>query len=397
MRQSATKQSECSAAQAMLMDFDPVAYLARLDPGIRYDVVRLTGGFINFTFRATRASDSLQTGRFPDHGSLIIKHAAPYMAGIGKEAPAPQERQSIEALALSLFYGTDPGPLAHLNGNSGVRVPRCLHHDPDAHVLVMSDLGPLPDLSQIFADLGGRIEYPEAEAGTADVVKKVAFPTMDGVMHFEQLGAKLGKFFADLHSKETKMAVMARHSRRDFESPQMRAIVLNHAIKPVLGYLKLFPDLIADEEAEHLLSLLVDDFERDEAEEELSFVLGDCWTNAVLSNIYDEAGIIDWEFAGLARGPHGDLAQLLADLELLRISAEQDDGTHFPIHLQGMEWLLKGLVNAYIGTTSNFSSMEYNSEMGATILRSARLSYGAEIINGAFRKRWRCVSLSCQD
>ena len=187
------------------MEFDPIAYLSMLDPGVNYDVSRLTGGFINFTFRATRAYGSPQTGRFPSHDSLIIKHAAPYMAGIGEKAPAPQKRQLTEALALSLFYGAQPGPLAHLCESSRVRVPRCLHYDPEAHVLVMSDLGDLPDLSEIFGELGGPIEYPDFGAGNADINRKATFPTMENVMYFARLGEQLGRFFAGLHSKETRM------------------------------------------------------------------------------------------------------------------------------------------------------------------------------------------------
>ena len=186
------------------------------------------------------------------------------MAGIGVTAPAPQKRQSIEALALSLFHGAEPGPLAHLCYDSGVRVPECLHHDSSAHVLVMSDLGTLPDLSQVFAELGGRIEYPDLGPGTVDVNKQVTVATMVDAMPFELLGAKLGKFFAGLHGRETRRTVLARHLRRDFENPQMRVIVLTHAIQPVLGYLKLFPGLISDKEAEHLFSQVIDDFERNE-------------------------------------------------------------------------------------------------------------------------------------
>lgn len=378
------------------MDFDPAAYLSMIDPGVRYSVKRLRGGFINFTFRATKATNGHGTGRFPDHSSLILKYAPPYMAGIGVTAPAPQKRQSIEALALSLFHGAEPGPLAHLCSNSSIRVPQCLYHDSEAHVLVMSDLGPLPDLSQVFADLGGQIEYPELGPGTADVNKHVTFAPMVEVMPFEELGAKLGKFFAGLHSKETRRTVSARHPRRDFENPQMRAIVITHAIEPVLGYLKLFPNLMSNEEAEHLFSLVVDDFERKEPEEELSFVLGDCWTSAVLSNIHDQTGVIDWEFASFGRGPHGDMAQLLAHLELLRISAGQDDGQHFPIHLRNITMLLKGLTSAYVDTVPGPSSVDSHLEMEATISRSARLSYGAEAVNCAFRKKWRCVAPSCQ-
>lgn len=34
-------------------------------------------------------------------------------------------------------------------------VPRLLHHDPDEHVLIMSDTGLLPDLWSVFSVFGG--------------------------------------------------------------------------------------------------------------------------------------------------------------------------------------------------------------------------------------------------
>ena len=36
------------------MEFDPSAYLSVLDPGNRYNISQLTGGFINFTFERRR-------------------------------------------------------------------------------------------------------------------------------------------------------------------------------------------------------------------------------------------------------------------------------------------------------------------------------------------------------
>src|ERR1700761_1922475 len=74
-----------------------------------------------------------------------------------------------EAAALSLFVPVsstgnelpavsihrESASLHQILVDSGVLVPTLLHHDPANHVLILSDLGPLPDLSQVFTDLGG--------------------------------------------------------------------------------------------------------------------------------------------------------------------------------------------------------------------------------------------------
>jgi hypothetical protein len=76
------------------MSFDFVSYLARLDPAPSYTIQRLTGGVVNITARATKATDcDSSLGRFPGYSSFILKHAPPYVAGIGPEAPFSTFRQ----------------------------------------------------------------------------------------------------------------------------------------------------------------------------------------------------------------------------------------------------------------------------------------------------------------
>jgi hypothetical protein len=98
------------------MDFDFAAYLAKLDPTYEYQTKKLAGGVVNVTVRATKvawASGSAKPlisdrdenpkmgdglfepghGRFPDQKTLILKHAPPFIAGVGEHAPMSQERQ----------------------------------------------------------------------------------------------------------------------------------------------------------------------------------------------------------------------------------------------------------------------------------------------------------------
>lgn len=90
------------------MNFNFSSYLSGLDPSSTYHVDRLTGGVVNVTVRATKSSLPLSSetrsspsnvdlnggqGRFPGHKTLILKHAPPFIAGVGESAPISQTRQ----------------------------------------------------------------------------------------------------------------------------------------------------------------------------------------------------------------------------------------------------------------------------------------------------------------
>ena len=76
------------------MAYDFARFLARIDPSQSYSVTQLTGGFVNFTVRASKdGSYNLAGGRFPDEESVILKQAPPYMVGVETSAPFSQFRQ----------------------------------------------------------------------------------------------------------------------------------------------------------------------------------------------------------------------------------------------------------------------------------------------------------------
>jgi len=63
--------------------------------------------------------------------------------------------------------------LARVCAESSVSVPVLIHHDPEAHVLIMSDMGLLSNLASMFSELVGYIGTPyeqnskaSAQAGT---------------------------------------------------------------------------------------------------------------------------------------------------------------------------------------------------------------------------------------
>jgi hypothetical protein len=384
--------------------FDPRAYLEQIDPGITYSCEPLTGGIVNVTTRASKDDTANDTsrGRFPGHKSLILKYAPPYIAGVGEAAPMTQDRQIIEAKVLSLFSPKAAPSLSSVCTESGVNLPALLHHDTEQHVLILSDLGRLPNLSDIFAQLGGHAPGPQPNFDVPRTIFSdlTAKPSASRQPFFSSIGDRLGTFFATLHSRTTYTKILWQHRIEHFQIPAIKEIVLNHAIKPVRDQLKLFPELLSLDEADVITDLLVEDFQRDTLDDERSFVLGDSWTGAVLvepdgltSPASPDAssprvGVIDWEFATFGRGLHGDIAQLLSHLEVLRISARQSET--FSQQLHALDDMIAAMINSYTETASLATE-----ELSEHILISAILTHAAEMVQIAFWKRWRCATGAC--
>lgn len=265
----------------------------------------------------------------------------------------------------------------------------------------MTDLGRLPNLSDVFRELGGGL------LGDTDFESPLK-SVYSGQKLFQRLGDRLGSFFALLHSPQTLNDVRSLiDSDAELANPFAHQVVLEGAIKPVGNYLRRYPQLISADEVDQILTALVQDFSRPNKPQEESLVLGDCWTGAVLVSdalvgrpVHEmKIGVIDWEFAGIGRGVHGDMAQLLAHLELLDISACQSPTFHH--HQLAVRSLMDSLTYAYRRASTHptaLDSSSYKSDdnlLQMTAARSACLSHGAEIIINAFWKRWRCLSNNC--
>lgn len=287
--------------------------------------------------------------------------------------------------------------------DSGVTVPALLHHDAANHVLVLSDLGPLPDLSKIFIELGGFT--PESDYVTNDPKsnKLNAPPRYLRIGHplerheaesYQKIGEKLGRFFSRLHDSSTHRAILEAQGLEGQNIvpslPEMKTVVHEHAIKPIKSQLLKFPSLLEREEADALYEAIEADFLRPTPQQEQCFVLGDCWTGSVLIDLKPgtddvAAGVIDWEFSNTSgRGVNGDISQFLAHLELLRIAASSRGAEQASGHLSAVDAIVSGFIHKY--QTNHFEE---------ELMRSALLSHGAEIINCAFWKLWICKDPGC--
>lgn len=230
-----------------------LAFLGDL-PGLprpKGPAVPLTGGLMNRVWRVPG-----------DPTSVIVKFAPPYVAA-APSIPVDPSRLGYEARALEL--------LAARAAAWPVRAPRLLYHDPGRSVLVMEDLGDLPDLARLLAT---------GAAGRAR-------------------GAHLGGFLGELHA--TTRDLVGHHNA---PVQVTRKAVQYDAVAGLSG---------VDPEAARAAR----DLGRRLLEPGRCLVMGDLWPPSVLGAVAgDELFLIDWEFSHKGQ-PAQDLGHLLAHLWML--------------------------------------------------------------------------------
>jgi hypothetical protein len=298
--------------------------------------------------------------------------------------------------------------LSHLCKESGVVVPVLLDHDRHDHVLIISDLGLLPNLSECFSNLSS---LGLARKGPGKSVAS-STPDITFISRAEGLiiGQKIGSFFAGLHQPKNVAMVQdgPYNDARFLTHDGMLDMVLEAAIRPVKEQLRLFPQLLPQDDVSTMYQWVEENFTRTTEDDEKAIALGDCWTGALLvgpGKIPSEpqVGIIDWEFASIGRGVNGDMAQLLAHLHLFQIAAawQKQAGS-----LAAINAILQALTAEYrrrsrtlgapwLAESASLAPEPYS--LTARIIRSAFLAHGAEMINNAFWKEWVCRSHRCCD
>ncbi|KAG8739391.1 hypothetical protein FRC12_016340 [Ceratobasidium sp. 428] len=259
-----------STTPALSFDFIPI--LASLDPHHTYTPTPLAGGLVNLTSRITIApkpdSEQHECLFRQASGSVVAKYAPPYVAAVGESAPFSQFRQVIEARALHLLSHPSTRAYIHNGVSHNVSTPSLIHHDPNAYVLLMSDLGH----DSLTLDRWLTSVCPSVEAATA----------------------------VDL--------------QLDFTNPGARELVLDVAVRAVND--NLLKCGIDPAEAAALTQAAVDMFVRQGEWDANVFSLGDCWPKSLLILAGDGLAVIDWEFAGMD-APLQDVGQLAAHLYLL--------------------------------------------------------------------------------
>lgn len=229
---------------------------------------RLSGGLLNVVWRVPT-----------DSGPLVAKWAPPHVAS-DPEIPLDPGRLGFEAWGLSLFGpGRQLGSLCE-----DVRPPRLLDYDPQAHVVLLEDLGELPDLAKWLESAGA----PAAQA----------------------LGARLGRFLASLHE-----ATRADPALVELDNAQIQRTRLAVQYEPAAGLLAAagVPDAAELGQRARALGERL-------CQPGRCLIQGDLWPASVLIRAQEpappECHLIDWEFCHFGQ-PAQDLGHLRAHLWLL--------------------------------------------------------------------------------
>ncbi len=256
---------------------DPVAHVRRRLPDREAagPSSRLEGGLLNHVWRV-RGEPS----------SVIVKHAPPFVATAPEIALDPG-RIVIETTCLR-----ELGPGGRLSAvcGDGVRPPALLDFDADAHVAVIEDLGPLPDLAAALA------------AGDGDA---------------GALGGSLGRFIGRLHGMSLSDPLLAVDLENDAVQ-RTRLEVQYRAIGDILG-----AEGVAD--GDSLGARAVDLGERLLAPGACA-IMGDLWPASVLVTAKGRLRVIDWELAHWG-SPAQDVGHLAAHLFMQGHRSDDPDAT----------------------------------------------------------------------
>ncbi|KAK7032278.1 hypothetical protein VNI00_013237 [Paramarasmius palmivorus] len=257
-------------------------FLKEIDPTVSYSIIPLTGDLINNTVRATKLQGAA-TGTFPGHSSIVLKHAPPFVASVGEDAPFSVFRQVVEARALEILANAQV--IQEVQRNQNVSIPSVLYRDDARHVLAITDLG--DDLSTIdrwFNDINNQINQTDAAKEQA-----------------ASIGRRLGIFLATVHNLS-----VPESSLQSLDNLETREVIRRDVVDRVSGVMETFQ--IQPGEALLLKTMMEAELD-DENQERWVMSVGDLWVGSVLISPNGErVAVVDWEFAGRGR-PLQDMAQ----------------------------------------------------------------------------------------
>lgn len=259
-------------------------------------------------------------------------------------------------------------------------VPHILYHDEESHVLILSDLGDLLTLS----------EYISSQTLLSE----------DMVPSYQNVGVRLGSFFAALHSNHS-LQVVGSQRLEELRNPDIKNVIYNEVVVPLEACLKRFDVL----DASSLYRRVESDFQHDDRIEEQSLVVGDLWPGGILLGKADAPGdllgVVDWEFASLEKGLDGDMAQLFAHLHLHLLASTEGSVAQTALktlivsisstyrrqcRILGLAWTLP----TSPGFLDSPLSAPVVSSARARVLRSAFILHGREMISNALWQKWPC-------
>ena len=239
-----------------------LAHLARRLPAYRVAAspARLSGGHLNYVWRVAA-----------EPRALIVKWAPPFAAA-QPAVPLDPGRILIEAASLELL---GPGGRLEALCTGALRAPARIDLDTERHVLVMEDLGTLPDLGRL-------LKTGCVPAGT---------------------GRALGRFIGELHARTEGDAALAA-AFDNAAVQEARLDVQYRAIGSMLSQAGIAAPPAAARRAARLGERLTGAGR--------CLIMGDLWPDSVLVQ-GRRLRLIDWELAHFGQ-PAQDVGHLLAHL-----------------------------------------------------------------------------------
>ncbi|KAH8590043.1 kinase-like domain-containing protein [Bisporella sp. PMI_857] len=342
-----------------------LSYLELLFPNTAWELEPLTGGLVNSTLRATRASGDAK------YDSLIIKHARPYIEVAGPEWPFSTERQSVEATILELF--SELGALYACRNSAPLwHTPQLIRHDrgkestlklndsdQDASILLLADLGHLVNI----------IQFLKTVATTSGIATKD---------QIARIGSTVGQAFALIHSQATADTIREDHKITQVLTHCMaKDVVWKAAIEPLENRLHNRPN------GRKVFDRVKEEWESPRYEYSKCLSIGD-FTPGTLLLRSPQAGsdltpiIADWEFAQInGHGVNGDIAQFLASMCCELINSKVDPIFHI---------MLSEFVSNFCRGYREVAKLQFKksaNDGNLQLLRSTFILSGREIINQA--------------
>ncbi|XXH05889.1 hypothetical protein Hte_012330 [Hypoxylon texense] len=389
--------------------YDFQHYLSTLDPHSQYHIHVLKSSPLKQVVRATRINKLSAGCRWWFNTSLILEYAPPYESTNDPGGPLSalvgrRNLREVDIFVQQSLFNPNTGPLTYISNQEEeeedteevVRVPELLHHCSESGVLVISDPGEFVTLWDIL---------------TPSRFENLTVPHVNTLRSIgSELGRKIGRFFAKLHSAFSRKNVerCAPAAKQKLDSTFVS--ILETKVLPVLERLRTYGTDIDSETAQELFRRVV---------KVHSTIRGSCFTHGDLhpgailirhwpelitisrlrrrmddENEYVYMSVVDWKWAKLnGCGIDGDMAQLLASLHCHRIYLEAlKSGSPGPndrveealLVTHAIVW---GICTSY-SEVIQIDQDVHASRQTATLLRSALVLHGREMINGAVERDW---------
>lgn len=213
--------------------------------------------------------------------------------------------------------------------------------------------------------------------------------------HAQEVGRKLGRFFAGLHSPTTFDLVRDSNEGRRIDANVSggRDVVKSMVIDRIGGMLARTDIPAAD--ANSLASMVKRAWDDSEQSPNTAFTLGDAWTGSILiRNHLGEAqvAVIDWEFASfVSSGIITDIAMLTAHLKLRTIAARAvgSEEIAYASEIVAQE-MSKSYHRFSVDELTPWTNYLLGSEEWALLAKNICISIGRDMVHNACDGKWPC-------